>query len=304
MRTQAEPEHVSLRALSFRLGVAQTELLSLAKKAGRSYTEFPLLKGDKVRQIRPSVGRLKVVQQRIHRRVLRHIPLPAHLQGGIRKRSASTNAELHLGQPYVVRLDVKNYFDEIKPAHVFEVWRRIGYSPRLARLLTKLTTARRSLPQGAPSSTTLSNLVLLPADDAILQAIAGSDAIYSRYVDDIVISGSHPQAYIPQICLQVQRLGFRIGRRKTSIQPNHERQEVTGYVVNNKLKISRSRSRRDSVRLAVHQICSRVEGDERSVAGKVIDLGITNSGAAAPLRRRLARRAGAQKASTEQRSHR
>lgn len=293
---KVKPDFVSLRDLSFRLGIGQEELLTLASKAGRPYLDFPLMKGDKIRQIRPCIGRLKFAQQRIQRRLLRELPLPEYLHGGIRKRSASTNAVLHLGQPYVVRLDVTNFFDEIKPAHIFEVWRCLGYSPRLARLLTKLTTARRSLPQGAPTSTMLANLVLLPADNAILEATSGSNLVYSRYVDDIVLSGAHPQAFIPEVCLQVQRLGFRIKRRKTQIQAHHRRQEVTGYVVNDKHKVSRSRSRRDSVRLAVYHFCSKGEGDGRSVAGKIIDLKATNGGAAASLSGMVAVRAGTKKA--------
>ena len=269
----------------------------MAREAGRHYNEFTLKRGDKTRVIRPATPALKKLQKRIYRRLLRLLPMPSWLHGGIPRRSPLTNAGVHLGKRYVVRLDIVEFFDRITPAQIFEVWRRLGYSPRLARLLTQLTTLRRSVPQGAPTSMALANLVLFEADEQILRIIAGSGAQYSRFVDDIALSGDYPQRFIPQIARIIQQAGFSIRRRKTKIQGRGKRQEVTGCVVNNEGRLTKSRCRRDNVKAAIHQ----ANLDEfyllrttQVLNGRIQDIRSTNIKAAERLQVRLAERLAAQ----------
>ncbi|HVF61766.1 MAG TPA: reverse transcriptase family protein [Thermoanaerobaculia bacterium] len=294
---QTAPTIVSLRGLAQKLGVSKEELRTMASEAGRHYREFTLKRGDKTRVIRPADPALKRLQKRIYRRLLRPLPMPTWLHGGIQHRSPLTNASVHLGKRYVVRLDIVEFFDRITPSQIFEVWRLLGYSPGLARLLTQLTTLRRSLPQGAPTSMALANLVLLEADQQILRIIAESGTQYSRFVDDIALSGDYPQFFIPQIAGILQRAGFSIRRRKTRIQGRGKRQEVTGCVVNNEGRLTKSRCRRDNVKAAIHQ----ANLDETSLIltgqvlnGRIQDIRSTNVKAAERLQMLLDERLAAQ----------
>src|SRR6185436_20457188 len=81
-----------------------------------------------------------------------------------------TNAFQHLGKHLVVRIDIQDFFSSITDRQIYSVWAdKLGNSPPVASLLTTLTTYRRHLPQGAPTSTYLANLVLLGADQVLTQ---------------------------------------------------------------------------------------------------------------------------------------
>lgn len=173
----------SLRDLAFRLGVSQKTLKTVAAHAERYYRPFTRRRGAKVRQFDKPIGPLRLLQDRIHERLLRPLQLPEYLHGGIPGRSAKTNVSAHLGQTTIVTADVGDFFPSITPRHIFHAWREtLGCTPTISRLLTQLTSFKGRLPQGAPTSTVLANLVLHSAEAEVRRACADLGLTHTTFV--------------------------------------------------------------------------------------------------------------------------
>ena len=285
---------VSLRQLSIQLGIPQCDLLDLEKRAGGLYRTFPLVSSKdrfgcpvKVRQIDTPRKELRRIQNRIQSNLLAKIEFPDYLHGSIKGRSPKSNAAAHLGKAVVVCIDIKSYFPSITHHHVFSVWRRLDYSPRLSRLLTKLTTRNRCLPQGAPTSPLISNLVLQDFDRAVERLCCERGCSYTRYVDDVFISGRAARLLIPNVIRLLQRAGFKAKRQKTRVLARHrEAQVVTGITVNHWANLSATRVWRSRLRQEIRSIRpdSCREGF-KSIQGKINYVEQINPGEARVFRR-------------------
>jgi RNA-directed DNA polymerase len=185
----------SLRHLEVLLGHSRSELHDLAKHGVRYYAPFVYRKKErpfsrkvvptKRRWIDNPVGPLKAIQARIEDRILNRIILPEHLLGGVAGKSITDNSGHHLDARYLVTIDIKNFFPSITSRQVRSVWREtLNCSPQVAYLLTGLTTCCDRLPQGAPTSTMLANLVLSSFDEEIPTACDLRAVSYSSWVDD------------------------------------------------------------------------------------------------------------------------
>src|ERR1700680_588070 len=139
----------SFRYLTVQLGFSRSQLLDLSAHAGGYYKPFP--KQAKVRPFAHDVtphkkrlidnptGLLKVVQSRIEGRLLARLAIPEHLLGGVRGKTIKENAALHFGAPFIVTVDIKNFFPSITPVQIYSVWNRtLNCSPEIAEILTKL----------------------------------------------------------------------------------------------------------------------------------------------------------------------
>lgn len=220
---------VSLRHLSARLRTRRAILRDVATTADSFYRPYHNRKG---RLIDRPVAQLKFIQSRIQEQLLVAVPLPESLHGGVRGKSPRTNASSHVDSRTVVRIDVRQFYPHVTNGHVFAAWRHLGCSVGVSRMLTQLTTRRGHLPLGAPTSTTLANLVLGDVDAAVRKRAAQQGISFTRYVDDIVIGGERPELLIPLVVEALAGRNFKVARRKTSIMRSHRRQVVTGLVVN------------------------------------------------------------------------
>ena len=278
----------SLSGLARKLGVPLRELQELAATAASQYCVREIAKGGgKLRTISNPRERLKRVQKQIYRRLLRPLALAPHLHGSVPGRSPRTNVEQHLARRYLTRIDLAGFFPSVTPRHVYAVWiSQVGCGPGVASLLTSLTTVNFSLPQGAPTSPALANLVLTSADESILKLLAHHGfPSFTRYVDDLGISGEYPHSMITEVAKILQREGFQISRKKLTVSSRNQRQEITGYIANSGVA-SIGREYRAKVRAAVHGLEKMdARTDEylktvRSVRGRIQHLRRTNPGAA------------------------
>ena len=183
-----------------------------------------------------------------------------HLRDGERQpRSNVQGARLHLGQDYILSLDIHNFFSSISREQVVSVFRGPIYNlpASVAEFLAFTTTYKDVLPTGSSSSPVLSNCVLLPFDTAILGST--EYPIYSRYADDLTFSWNGSQSKSVDIVRDVQKIlaqfGFKLNSDKTRLRTRHERQIVYGVVVNKKTNLKRSYYR--ELRAVLHDISSR-----------------------------------------------
>jgi hypothetical protein len=212
---------------------------------------------------------LKFFQRRLLHDIVDVIPPHAAAHGFRTGHSVLTHARLHAGQAAVLRFDLEAFFSSVSAGRIFGLFRLAGYSEAVAHSLTALVTnvvpravwgaaprpedddaaalavhhrlgrhlAGAHLPQGAPTSPALANLVAFGLDRR-LHALADSlGARYSRYADDLTFSGSHSLwRRAPELGRVVAAIvadeGFRLNDAKTSRRAAGERQVVTGLVVN------------------------------------------------------------------------
>lgn len=191
---------------------------------------------------------LKTLQRRLLRRVFARLKAHAATNAFEKDRSIVTNAARHLGRAVVIKMDVQNFFNSTTALRVNEYFKAIGWDADAATLLTRLTTYRDGLPQGAPTSPRLSNLVNYQLD-ARLEALAAKfEGRYTRYADDITFSfddhGPRPNAIIHLTKRILDEYGYRLHTdKKLRVMRQHDRQQVTGLVVNERVNLPRSTRR-------------------------------------------------------------
>lgn len=237
-------ERNQLKLLAAKLKCSHDDLKFILEDIDDSYYEYSKYKRDKdgfiktyydgtpkMRTITPSKGALKKIQSSIKRNILDKVVIPKHIQGGVKGKSNISNAKTHQGKKYKFTTDLQDFFPSVKNNLVYSVFLRIGLTNVQARWLTRLTTYKYGLPQGAPTSPALSNLAFIPIDEKLI-SICNSDGItYTRYIDDLTFSsGIDFEQRIPEILRTVIYGGFKVSFRKTVYCG---KQTITGIVVSN-----------------------------------------------------------------------
>lgn len=184
------------------------------------------------RTINPPKERLKIIQKRINAYLVEHIQMPKYAFGGIKGKDNILNARMHKGQKYIFQTDLKDFFPSITHKMVYAMFVRNGFSPDVASLLTKLTTYQGHLPQGSPTSTTIANLVFVPAGLEIV-AIAEREGLrFTTFVDDVTISSQRDFKFVvPEIMDIIDSYGFKISQAKTTYRSGIT--DVTGVEMRN-----------------------------------------------------------------------
>jgi RNA-directed DNA polymerase len=225
--------------------------------------------------------RLKALQTRVLRDILDAVPVHEACHGFVASRSVLTHANQHAGQAVVLHFDLKNFFSSITAAQVGAVFHTLGYPRGVARQLAALCTVSTPEPiiermredgwldwhqakclrhphlaQGAPSSPMLANLCAFGLDlrlDGLAHALG---ARYSRYADDLVISGPRSlgdnfariAAWVGHIASDER---YAVNHRKTRVATQATAQRVCGVVVNQHPNLPRAEF--DRLRAVLHQ---------------------------------------------------
>ena len=164
----------------------------------------------------------------------------------VKGRSIANNARFHTGKKVVVVVDIKDFFGSITKEQVFYALQKEGISDIDAARIIEICTLDGSLPQGAPTSPLLSNIVFKKLDYR-LAGLAGkwdkrkTGTAYSRYADDLTFSSNDVvfhRIFLSVVEKFLDEEGFCINHDKTKIMRNGNRQMVTGVVVNQKTEYS------------------------------------------------------------------
>jgi len=206
---------------------------------------------------------LKRLQRQIYQDILSSLDTHPAAHGFCKNRNCLSHASLHVGKRYLLTFDIAQCFQSIGRLKVYSVFKRLGYPDAVARYLTALCTHRvhleqaelklfdraqrerlkhRHLPQGAPSSPALTNAVLYGLDQRLTGLAKSLGLRYSRYADDIAMSGNRHRDWrflgplVGGICLDE---GVTLNFKKTRIKRSHQKQRLVGIVVNNKTNVDR-----------------------------------------------------------------
>lgn len=189
-------------------------------------------RGGKVREICAPGRPLKLRQRWVLDEILSRIPVSDAAHGFVRGRSIVTNATVHLGQESLLCLDIHDFFPSISQDRVLSVFRELGYAPGAARALAELCCFRGALPQGAPTSPALANAVCRPMDGVLEHRFQAMGLRYTRYADDITLSGSGDLSpFLPEAVRILAGYGFQVNQAKTRLLTGSQRKLVTGLLL-------------------------------------------------------------------------
>lgn len=285
---------LGLRRLEEVLGMSRVEIVDLAEHAEDYYNSFEKPKrSGKLRRIDAPVVLLASVQERIKRALIDPVKLPPRMLGGVKGCSPRTNAEHHVGAPVLLNMDIKDCFPSTSHKQVYRVFvERLGCTPKIAGILTKLTTLNAHVPQGASTSTGLVNLALLDLY-ADLDGIAAEFGLkFTMWVDDITFSGERVREAIDAAVRACHRHGYSLGASKKRLSHSGRPMEVTGILVNGDAP-STSRSKREAVRRKILELGTNdrdIEAELDSIRGHLAQIRFVNPKQAVRLKQLLERR--------------
>jgi hypothetical protein len=250
-------------------------LLASDHKGGPYTTHTIPKRGGGERKICAPKKQLKWVQKQILKHVLSKVPPHPAAHGFVNGRSTVSNASPHTGAELVVKFDLKDFFPTVHYFRVMGLFASLGYAlgncmfgtddesnqvaPVLARLCCYTPDPKQwgtaTLPQGAPTSPAISNLVCRRLDsrlDGLAEAYKGT---YTRYADDLTFSFKSAEGvnlgrfrwWVDQVC---QQEGFTVNQEKFRVIRDSQRQVVTGIVVNEGVRVPRELRR--ELRAIVH----------------------------------------------------
>lgn len=234
------------------LGVSPGRVARLSQVSRNKYYVFQI--GPKKRKIKSPIPSLKLLQKSI-KSILedRLKPHPAAI-AYVRNRSVLDHVAPHLGQSNFLKTDVRNCFDHVTEAMVRNIFIEAGYSYGDAYMGAKICCDEGSIPQGAPSSPLLCNLVLRPVDRTLWSFANKTECHYSRYGDDIVISGDGISYHdIPFVCSVLDKYGFPPNQEKTYFAHKPKRNIITGISISSG-KMTVPRTFRRETRAMVNSI--------------------------------------------------
>jgi RNA-directed DNA polymerase len=244
----------SLEHLASLLGFDVLYLRAIAYSQHKYYRTFTIpKKNGEDRLISEPLPNLKEIQQWVLSKILYQIEPSPFAKAFVPGRSIKENARFHRRQPMVLSLDIKDFFPSLSPLQVHAIFANLGYSKKICYYLTRFCTLDGGLPQGAPTSPTLSNIIFLPLDRQIGTLCIEKRVRYTRYADDLTFSGRFSVGeFIQFLRSALSSLDLRLNEAKTRLMRQHERQEVTGVVVNDKLQAPREMRR--GLRQAIYYI--------------------------------------------------
>lgn len=210
-------------------------------------------KNGKKRKIREPLPSLKEIQLWILNNLLYSLPVSRYAKAYVKKRGIIDNVKYHIGKEKVLNLDIKDFFPSITRTRIEKVYLDMGYSSNVSNLLSKLCCLDEYLPQGAPTSPYLSNIVMIGVDSAIASYCKEKHIRFTRYADDLTFSGNFSDGELTEFVREeIAKIGLSLNRNKTTVLEQNVRQIVTGIVVNEKLQIPKKD--RKSIRLEMYYL--------------------------------------------------
>ena len=243
---QGLPPIYNLQHLSLLVGYDESYIRGCAYCSEKFYRRFHIAKrSGGLRTIDEPLPSLKDIQRWVLGNVLSRLTVSRFAKGFVAGRDIKENARFHRAQPVVLSLDIRDFFPSIQRHRVYGIFRSLGYSQEVSNILGRVCTRDNQLPQGAPTSPALSNLFARRIDRRLARYARSQKLRYTRYADDITLSGQlRPGAVISMVERVLADEGLQLNHSKTRAMQQHQRQEVTGIVVNNKLDFPRDIRRR------------------------------------------------------------
>lgn len=243
------------------LGVEVNHLEEILNNVSGHYQEFWMRKrSGGYRMISAPDKDLQAIQSTIYSRILSSVTIVHPAAVGFRcGRSVVDNAAPHLGKRYVLKMDIHDFFGSIRSPRVRQTFKKIGYPENVSKVLGALCCLHRHLPQGAPTSPALSNIVGYEMDRKLAALAAEYGLTYTRYADDLTFSGDvfPKEQIIPQVKRIIRDEKFEPNHKKTHFMNQSSRKIITGVSVASGVKLTIPKSKKREIRKNVYFILTK-----------------------------------------------
>lgn len=216
-------------------------IYSITNNIENNYKVYKIKKRNgKLRTIHEPDKLLKHIQRQILNNILNNKSISKYAKAYHSGISLKENALPHINKDLILKLDIKDFFENINFIDVYNACFSIEYFPKsVGMILTYLCTYQDHLIQGAPTSAYISNLVMKDFDDVIGEWCDNNNISYTRYSDDMTFSGNfNPSEIITKVRKMLSKLGLELNNKKTHIVKKSASQNITGLVVNEKVQTS------------------------------------------------------------------
>jgi retron-type reverse transcriptase len=205
--------------LAFFLGISPKLVGHMVVNPSKYYRSFQIKKksGSRREIAAPRVF-LKTVQRYILDCILAPVEVHAAATGFKRNTSIRDGANRHVGHRFVWNIDLKDFFPTIEKQTVRELFGEIGFQDQSDYFLAGLCCLNGRLPQGAPTSPAISNLILYEMDDLLFKLGQRNLLTYTRYADDLSFSGNNPipKSFQTAVSRAIKAGGFKINSIETT----------------------------------------------------------------------------------------
>ena len=268
LSAQDMPVIFSAKHLALVFELKLYELRDIADFRGRFYTFYSIRKRrGGVRQLSVPFSNVKKIQAWLHKMILVKIPLEEAAMGFRSGRSIKQNATPHAGKKFVLNIDLLKFFDSITEYQVYKVFANAGYAENLALEMAKICTVPLSidyyasfsakeqvlfkrnferqigvLPQGAPSSPALANIIASGLDVKLSELAKSKGCTFTRYADDITFS-TDAYEQLPkfkELTGIIREAGFFVNWEKAKIFKSGQRQLVTGLTITHGVNVPKN----------------------------------------------------------------
>jgi len=230
-----------LSSLEQDLGIPVKTLYSVSNNLRGHYRKVQIpKKSGGYRKLSVPDECLKKIQRQISDVLLIHMPVSRYAKAYRFGSTTLKNAKPHVGKSIVLKLDILHFFDSIRYIDVKDkVFPAEVYAENIRILLAMLCYYKDFLPQGAPSSPAITNILMYDFDEAVGSWCRERGISYTRYCDDMTFSGDFNSGELIRFVRQeLKKMGFLLNDQKTKIQRAGSQQSVTGIVVNEKSNVS------------------------------------------------------------------
>lgn len=226
------------------------------KRPENMYRSFEISKKDgSKRSISAPDRELREVQRKLANILSAVYDPKVCAYGFIPSKNIVGNAENHAKKRLILNIDLKDFFHQIHFGRIRGMLMKAPYNigVEAATTIAQLACLNGRLPQGAPSSPVLTNMICVPLDNALMRLAKKTGCVYTRYADDITFSTFSKEfdkslVYIEnqEVCIGnelakvLQKNSFEINPQKISLRARSSRQEVTGLTVNEFPNVRRS----------------------------------------------------------------
>lgn len=216
-------------------------IYSISNNIEKNYKIYKIKKHNgKYRNICEPSSNLKQIQKRILTNILNNKSISKYAKAYHKGVGLKDNAIPHINKEMILKLDIKDFFENISFVDIYNSCFSIEYFPKsVGMILTYLCTYDNHLTQGSPTSAYISNLVMKEFDEELGNWCNLKNISYTRYSDDMTFSGEfNPSELIVKVRKMLYKLGLELNNNKIHIVHKSSSQNVTGIVVNEKLQVN------------------------------------------------------------------
>jgi retron-type reverse transcriptase len=252
--------------ISRETGVNPSVIAEIIDTASRRYKTYEILKRNGgLRKISHPTPAVKFLQRWVVRNFISRLPVHPNVFSYRRGVGISKNAEVHVAQSYLLKMDFENFFpsirgEDVKRLILSNVARPpfVDLSSEDIEIIVKLVCRNGELTIGAPSSPAISNAILYNFDEAVLRESVQREISYSRYAADIVFSTNVPnvlvemKGIVEKLVKEQKFPRLSINDEKTSFTSMKRRRAVTGLILTSEKKISVGRAKKREIKALCH----------------------------------------------------